>query len=478
CRAEPRENTVSALSSNPVVRDSDSQGIAVPPRVKTQAVPAPRAIVWVGGLLALAVLAGPLPELAPFWMIASALLVLIALLDLARGLTGDNWPEVAAPAVVRLTKDRPGTLPLTFSGLDGRGGAVRLALAAPVVFDVEDAERDVVFVKEAPRALAVWKLTPTRRGRFGGLLACLARTSPWGFWELRRRVPLATEVRVMPNLMTERKAFSALFLDRGPWGMRARRQVGRGRDFEKLRDYLPGDGFDEIDWKATAKRGKPVTKIFQVERTQEVYVVIDASRLSARTLVRDGKEVTALERSITAAMVLLLAAQRQGDRFGLVVYDDRVRVFIAAGGGSGHYATCRDAVHALQPGEASPDAAEVVRSLRQRLRRRALVFILTDLSDPVVAEDFSKHLPLLGRQHLVHVNQLCPPEVAPLFTGAEARSTEEVYRRLAGHLRWTEARALAQRLRPAGVAVQLLRDEAYAAELLTQYLKVKQRQAL
>jgi uncharacterized protein (DUF58 family) len=135
-------------------------------------------------------------------------------------------------------------------------------------------------------------------------------------------------------------------------------------------------------------------------------------------------------------------------------------------------------VHALQPGDASPDAAEVVRALRQRLRRRALVFILTDLSDPVLAEDFSKHLPLLARQHLVHVNQLCPPEVAPLFTGTEATTTEEVYRRLAGHLRWTEASRLAMRMRPAGVAVRLLRDEAYAAELLTQYLRVKQRQAL
>lgn len=455
-----------------------TQDVVVPPRAKTQVVPASRTLAWMAGLLGLAVLAGPLPELAPFWLLATGVLMLAALLDLARGLGRDDWPRVDAPAVLRLTKDRAGSLPLTFAGLDGRGGGVRVALAAPPVFEVEDAEREVAFPAEAARALGTWRITPARRGRFAGLLACLARPSPWGFWELRRRTSLVTEVRVMPNLLTERRAFAALFLDRGPWGVRARRQVGRGRDFEKLREYLPGDGFDEIDWKATAKRGKPVTKIFQVERTQEVYVVIDASRLSARTLVREGKEVTALERSITAALVLLLAAQRQGDRFGLVVYDDRVRVFIPAGGGSGHYATCRDAVHGLQPGEASPDAAEVVRSLRQRLRRRALVFILTDLSDPVVAEDFSKHLPLLGRQHLVHVNQLCPPEVAPLFTGATAGSAEEVYRRLAGHLRWTEARALAQRLRPAGVAVQLLRDEAYAAELLTQYLKVKQRQAL
>jgi uncharacterized protein (DUF58 family) len=440
--------------------------------------PTTRLIAWTGGVAALAVVAGPLPELVPLWLVAAGGLAAAALLDLALGLKRGDWPQVQGPDVLRLTKDRPGRAPLIFAGLDGRGGSLRVALAAPGSLEIEDADRDVTLPAESERALDTWTLTPRRRGRFTGLIACVARHSPAGFWELRYRQSLATEVRVMPNLFSERKALAALFLDRGPWGMQARRQVGRGRDFEKLRDYMPGDGFDEIDWKATAKRGRPVTKVFQVERTQEVYVVIDASRLSARTILRDGREVSALERSITAAMMLLLAAQRQGDRFGLVTFDDRVRVFVPAGAGPGHYASCRDAVHALQPGDASPDAAEVVRALRQRLRRRALVFILTDLSDPVLAEDFSKHLPLLARQHLVHVNQLCPPEVAPLFTGAEAASTEEVYRRLAGHLRWTEASRLAMRMRPAGVAVRLLRDEAYAAELLTQYLRVKQRQAL
>lgn len=457
---------------------SDQPQIPRATAVRPQVVPARRLLFWVAGMLLVAVVTGPLPGLGGIALLAAAMLALAACVDLALGWSREDWPGIVAPAVLRLTKDRAGTLPLTFTGLDGRGGTVRVALATPAHFEVEDAERDVMFPAEAARALGSWRMTPRRRGRFDGLLACLARPSPWGFWELRRRLFLDTEVRVMPNLLGERRALSALFLDRGPWGMRARRQVGRGRDFEKLREYLPGDDFGEIDWKATAKRGKPVTKVFQVERTQEVYVVIDASRLSARTLVRDGREVTALERSLTAAMVLLLAAQRQGDRFGLVVYDDRVRLFLPASGGAAHYGTCRDAVHALQPGEASPDAAEVVRSLRQRLRRRALVFLLTDLSDPVVAEDFSKHLPLLARQHLVHVNQLCPPEVAPLFTGAEAGSTEEVYRRMAGHLRWSEARALAQRLKHSGVTVQLLRDEAYAAELLTQYLRVKQRQSL
>lgn len=458
----------SVPSSAPSVVDADRGSM----------VPSMRLVVWLGGLLVPAILAGPLPELMPLFLVMAGGLIVAALLDLARSLGATDWPVPQGPAVLRLTKDREGTLPVIFSGLGGRGGSVRVALAVPAVLAVDEVDRDVAFPQGADRAQGIWPLTPRRRGRFSGLLVCLARPSRWGFWELRRRSLIQTEVRVMPNLLSERRAVAALFLDRGPWGMQARRQVGRGRDFEKLREYLPGDGFDEIDWKATARRGRPITKVFQVERTQEVYVVIDASRLSARTVPRGEVETTALERSITAAMVLLLAAQRQGDRFGLVVYDDRVRVFLGAGSGMRHYAACRDAVHALQPGEASPDAAEVVRALRQRLRRRALVFMLTDLSDPVVAEDFTKHLPLLAKQHLVHVNQLCPPEVAPLFTGGEVKSAAEVYRRLAGHLRWTEARNLSHRLRPSGVAVQLLRDEAYAAEMLTQYLRVKQRQAL
>ena len=93
---------------------------------------------------------------------------------------------------------------------------------------------------------------------------------------------MQSEIRVYPNLLTERKNLAALFLNRGTFGIHAQRQVGKGRDFEKLREYVPGDGYDEIHWKATARRGRPITKVFQIEKTQEIYVIVDASRLSAR----------------------------------------------------------------------------------------------------------------------------------------------------------------------------------------------------
>ena len=99
---------------------------------------------------------------------------------------------------------------------------------------------------------------------------------------------------------------------------------------------------DEIHWKATAKRNRAITKTFQVERTQEIYVVIDASRLSARPVVLAGIEQPALERYVTSALLLLAAAQHQGDRFGLVTYDHRVRTFVRTSGGMKPTARARE----------------------------------------------------------------------------------------------------------------------------------------
>jgi len=441
-------------------------------------IPAKNLLWLVLGAALLAAVAGPLPELAPVWLLVLGGVGLAALADLVASLAGAHPPAASVPAVVRFTKDRAGAVPVTFANPGGRARRIRFAPGLPATFESPDEEAWVDLPAGAKHARIDWRCTPRRRGRHAGLLACTEVGSPFGLWRLRTRALLPCELRIYPNLFSERRQLAALFLSRGQNGAVVQRMVGRGREFEKLRDYLPGDGYDEIHWKATAKRGHPVTKVFQTERTQEIYVVLDASRLSARPVVHDGIEQTALERSLTAALVLMLAAERQGDRFGLAVHDDRVRLFLRAGHGAGHYAACREAVLALQPSDRTPDIAEIVRHLRTNLRRRALLFFLTDLTDPVLAEDFVRHVRVLSRQHLVFVCQLCPPGVAPLFAGAEVAGDEEVYARLAGHVRWSEMRALARQLKPLGVTVAMLTNEAMAAQLVTRYLQVKRRQAL
>jgi len=121
--------------------------------------------------------------------------------------------------------------------------------------------------------------------------------------------------------------------------------------------------------------------------------------------------------------------------------------------------------------------------LRMQLRRRALLFFLTDLSDPVLAEDFARHAPLLARQHLMLVSQLRGEGVARLFTGAEVAAGQggreaDLYAKLAGHMRWDEMRLLIRTLKQQGITAAVLEDESFAANLVTQYLQVKRRQVL
>ncbi len=441
-------------------------------------VPSTRLLWLMLAVAIVATVAGPFRELQPLWLLSIGGVVLAALADVALTLKRTRPPTVTLPAVTRFSRDREGVLSVTFENPDGQARRLRFALALPSVFKSAAEEIMVDLPAGAARARIDWRCTPSRRGSFAGVMACFEGASGLGLWRVRMRTELQAELRVHPNLFSERRQLAALFLAQGRPGARVQRILGRGREFEKLRDYQPGDGFDEVHWKATAKRGRPVTKVFQAERTQEIYVVIDASRLSARPVTHDGIEQTALERYVTSALVLLLAAERQGDKFGLVVHDDRVRIFVRAGSGSKHYTACRESLLALKPSDATPDVAEIVRYLRGQIRRRALLFFLSDLTDPVLAEDFTRHVRLLSRQHLVLVGQLREPQVTPLFSGAETATDLEVYRRLAGHARWSESRTLAQKLKPIGVTLVLLENETMAGQLVEHYMKIKRRQAL
>ncbi|HUR46588.1 MAG TPA: DUF58 domain-containing protein, partial [Candidatus Saccharimonadales bacterium] len=325
-----------------------------------------------------------------------------------------------------------------------------------------------------------WPCQPLRRGRYLLNRVFVGRASPMGFWDIRTSLPVQCEIRVYPNLLLERKNLAALFLNRGALGLHAQRQVGKGRDFEKLREYSPGDSYDEIHWKATARRGHPITKVYQIERTQEIYVLVDTSRLIGRVL-NEGSSASPdvlLERFITASLVLGMAAEQQGDLFGLAAFSDKVETFIRARNGKNHYGICRDALYAIQPRLVSPDFEELATFIKLRLRRRALLIVLTSLEDPVLAESFARNIGLLAGQHLVMVNMIKPPAAEPLFTNPNVETSDDLYRELGAHLRWNKLRELEKVLQRRGVNFTLMDNERFSVDLVSQYLRVKQRQLL
>jgi len=443
-------------------------------------IPRNRLLLWTALLIVpLATLAGLWPASLPPAIVLIGLLVVIVLFDAVCALGRLENLKVECDPVVRLSKDRAGHIALYFNNPLAQDREIRIGLPLPREMESPREELRVLIPGGKPRSLVRWECTPRKRGNYPLPRCHLEATSFLGFWSLRKPLPLKAELRVYPDLFGERKQVAALFLNRGSLGSHALRQTGKGRDFEKLREYIPGDSFEDIHWKATAKRGRPVTKVYQIERTQEIYVILDASRLSARELAnpsRPGTQVSTLERFINAALVLAFAAERQGDLFGLLTFSDRVLNFVRACNGQAHYSLCRDMLYALPATIVTPDYDELFAFIRTRLRRRALLVFLTALDDPLLAESFTRNANLICRQHLMLVNMIQPPGVRPLFDAPDVHRTDDLYQRLGGHLIREQLLELEKSLGRHGIQFNLVANEQLSAEIVTQYLNVRRRQ--
>lgn len=468
-------------------------------------VPRSRLLVWVG-LIVLPFATLGAVESSAFVISAAVIgaLLFVVLLDAALAFGRLDGLSVELPEVSRLSKDRDIALEVRVRNERQTAREIRLALEFPRAIQSANDEMQVALPAGSEWSRFTWPCRSSARGNFPVTRAFVEGVSQLGFWAVRATLPVHGELRVYPNLLAERKNLAALFLNRSGAGLHTQRQVGQGRDFEKLREYIHGDSLDEIHWKATAKRGRPVTKVFQIERTQEIYVVIDSSRLSARMVGGEKCSVlsaqsavesqgrvglstehcplttssSALERFITASLILGLAAEKQGDLFGLITFSDQVGTFLRARNGPAHYHACRDALHTLEARTVTPDFEELASFIRLRLRRRALLLFLTSLDDPALAESFTRGMDLIARQHLVLVNMIQPAGARPLFTDDKVENADGLYDRLGGHLRWRQLRELEKTLQRRGVRFALLDPEKFSAQLVTQYLGVKQRQLL
>ena len=443
-------------------------------------VPRSRLLFWVAAIvLPFALIAAVAPASAAVALLLIGGFFLVAMVDAVGGGKSLAGIGVELPAIVRMSKGREAKVELRIRNERQQKKNLRLALAWPREIQPSEEEIDALLPADSEWSRIALACTPLQRGSYKLNSAFVECASPLGLWAARKSVPVQSEIRIYPNLLTERKNLAALFLNRGAFGIHAQRQVGKGRDFEKLREYVPGDGYDEIHWKATARRGKPITKVFQIEKTQEVYVIVDASRLSARQPEQNSQTGTSvMERFVTAALVLGLAAEQQGDLFGLLTFSDKVEKFVRAKNGHAHYSACRDALYTLQPKIVMPDFDELCAFIRLRLRRRALLVFLTALDDPALAESFVRNIELIRRQHIVLVNMVQPPGVNPLFDSPNVAEVDDLYRHLGGHLQWQKLRELQKVLQRRGVRFSLLDNERLSAEIVAQYMDVKQRQLL
>ncbi len=420
---------------------------------------------------------------------AVALLAMLSIADAATHRRSLKAMALMVPEVLRMTVDKTSEISVTIGKPAAMSGRLRLGMALPrmVVSEQEDLKVDLV---KGHEALGVsWKCRPLRRGRFK-IDRCHLEIASWlGLWDLRRRVSVRSEIRAYPNLVSGQQGMRGLFRRR-EWGLRTQRRVGKGREFEQLREYLPGDSFEDIDWKATARRRHPITRVFQVEQAQEIYVVLDSSRLSTRSaayiedrrrMMRSEEAIqtaTIFERYIIASLVMAVVADQLSDRFGLLIFGDKPECFIKAGRGRAHYNACRDALYNRMPRSVSPDFDELFTYVGTHLRKRALLVFLTSLDDPVLAESFIHAMKAATRQHILMVNMFRPPGAHPLFSSPDIKSVQGIYQHLVGHMHWASINETHRRLKQHGAALHLLDEHQLCSQLVNQYMDVKQRQII
>jgi uncharacterized protein (DUF58 family) len=413
----------------------------------------------------LATAAGFVPGVALPCVITLVLLAAAAAADAVRSLERLDALGLSTPAFLRLTKDVPTQLPVFIDNRSPHPIALRLGAVMPEGVASESLIEDILAPAGASRF--DWQATGIARGDHPLAALHLEVVSPFGLWLARATRAAACALRVYPNLRD--RSTAALFLKRADAGPRAHRLLGKGREFDNLRQYMPGDNFEDIYWKATARRHFPVVKLFRAEHAQEVYAIIDASRLSARGDI--------LESYVNAALHLALVAERQGDRFGLLTFSDRTHRFLRAASGVNHFRLCRETIYNLQARKVSPDFRDVFTTLQLNLRRRALLVFFTSLDDALLAEIFEREISLLARRHIVLVN-VTRPSIEPLFSGEPAPDLDALYTALAGQMLSNRLRHLGLALGNRGVRLSTVDSLRIKTQVTAEYLEVKRRQLL
>lgn len=424
------------------------------------------------GLLALAV---PVVALIPpvwAWMLAIAWAIVLAVLALSdiKAAPGPDQLLVERTVPAKLSIGAPNHTELTLRNSSARIVTVLGRETPPVGFA---GQRAFGPVRIAPYSSANigFDLTPPNRGRYEFGDVGVRTIGPLGLAGRQLLVPLAREVRVYPDISAVYGY--ALLARKGSLheiGIRNTRFAGTGTEFESLRDYLPDDDYRDIDWKATARAGRPVVRQFEVERSQSIVLAIDAGRLMNAQVAGMAK----LDRAVNAALLLSYLATQAGDNVGLFVFGRDVRAYLTPRRGHRQFLAILEALYAVEGKVEEPDYAGALRYLATRLTKRSLVVLFTELvgTEPsrrllgVLSSLAPRHLPLVITQRNLDVENLAravPEAESAAFATAVA---QDLLADKAAALRVLESR---------GSMVLDVVPEKLSVAAVNRYLEIKAR---
>ena len=406
--------------------------------------------------------------------------MLIADLGIAVLAVIDAW--LARPAVVRVEREpprifsvgRPNLVRLHLYSTAKRALAVRVNDDADPTLLLEGLPKTVQ-VLAAGHALVTYHVRPSRRGLYELADHHLRWPTPLGLWWRQMRIASRHPVRVYPDVQAVR---SYELLARQSLENRLVRTVrlrGGENEFEALRDYQRDDDYRAIDWKATARRQKLITREYQQERNQSVLCMLDCGRLmTAETL-----GLSQLDHALNAMLMLSHVATRAGDQVGLCAFDTRVRAYLSPQGGRRAAQRVVAASYDIHAQIVETDFEAAYGFLSQRLRKRSLVVLFTQVVDEVSARSVVRTVRGLGPRHLA-LCVLFRDEALDLMVEprAGAGKPADLYQRAAAAeaILWRDH--LVRDLEEAGALVLHVSPRKLTLTLINRYLRIKAQRLL
>jgi uncharacterized protein (DUF58 family) len=256
-------------------------------------------------------------------------------------------------------------------------------------------------------------------------------------------------------------------------GLRTLRRPGEGRLFEGLREWVPGDDTRIIDWKATARRGKPIARQYEDERRQQVLIAVDAGRL----LTAEVGGVARLESVIVAALQLARAAVEHDDNVGLMVFADEVQRYMAPARGRRALRAVLEGLARTEGRLAESDYPAAFRQLAAHNRKRALTVLFTDVIDRTASEVLVAHAATLRPRHLPLAVTLRDPALEALAAERPATPAAAFERAAAEELLGAREAALAE-MRARGVLVLDVLPGGAGEAVVERYHQLKRRGVL
>lgn len=319
-----------------------------------------------------------------------------------------------------------------------------------------------------------YDLRPVRRGTYQFGDVWLRVETPFKLAVRQFGYKRQEPARVYPNLRAIRQY--DLLARRGRLaevGVHRTRYLGRGNEFERLRDYLPDDEYRRINWKATARRFRPITVEYETERSQSLLLMVDTGRLMGAP----AGDLDKLDHALNSALMLAYVATKMGDRVGTVAFADRVQAFVPPARGDRQFQLLLDTLHGVRVQPVESDLRRTVAFLASRHQRRSLAIFFTDLAGEIDSTTMISSLQLLARRHLVVCASLRDPDLAAMGEQMPTDSLQ-TYQKVVARRLVEERQRIVERLERFGITTIEGSPESLSPSMINHYLEMKARSRL